>query len=96
MAYRRTYKPDIDAEVLRNLPVTDKSGPWDSHVDISDWNSISHLWQKTGLRVGTLRNSLKRLCEAGKVHRAWDGNERYGRYVYARHQPLNEKEQAKQ
>jgi DNA-binding transcriptional ArsR family regulator len=84
MAYRPTYKQDIDAEVLRHLAATSKSGPWFSDVEISDWDSISRLCQKTGLRVGTLRASLRRLCEAGLVHRAWDGNERFGRYVYAR------------
>jgi hypothetical protein len=84
MAYRKTYKTDIDAEVLRHLATTSKSGPWFSDLDISDWDSISYLWQKTGLRVGTLRNSLWRLCESGLADRRWDGNERFGRYVYAR------------
>jgi len=84
MAYRGTYKQDIDAEVLRHLPATSKSGPLFSDRDIFGWDSIVSLLLWTGLRVGTLRNSLKRLCEAGLVHRAWDGNERFGRYVYAR------------
>jgi DNA-binding transcriptional ArsR family regulator len=84
MAYRKTYKTEIDAEVRRHLHSTSKKGPLFSDWDIFDWDSISKLREKTGLRLGTLRASLRRLCEAGLVHRAWDGNERFARYVYAR------------
>lgn len=37
-----------------------------------------------GARVGTIRNALTRLLKAQLVKRSWDGNERYGRYVYVR------------
>ena len=37
-----------------------------------------------GFRFGTLRNSLKRLLDAGAVTRRWDGNARFGRYLYTR------------
>ena len=71
MAYRRTYKTDIDAEVLHRLST-------------EEWESIDSLQRCTGFRTGTLRNSLRRLCEDGLAKRKWDGNERFGRYVYAR------------
>jgi predicted transcriptional regulator len=71
MAYRKTYKTDIDAEVLR-------------HLSPEEWESIDSLQRWTGLHTGTLRNSLRRHCEAGLADRRWDGNERFGRYVYAR------------
>jgi hypothetical protein len=35
-----------------------------------------------GFREGTVRASLKRLLEENRIIRKWDGNERYGRYVY--------------
>jgi hypothetical protein len=37
---------------------------------------------RRGWRIGTIRNSLKRLREQGHVNRVWDGNGRYGRYLY--------------
>jgi hypothetical protein len=83
MEYRKTYKSETDAEVLRHLPASPKSGPF-SDSDVVNWLSISQLQQKTGMGVDTIRTSLRRLCEAGRVHRAWDGNERFGRYVHAR------------
>jgi len=71
MAYRKTYKTDIDAEVLRRLSP-------------DEWESIDSLQRWTGFRTGTLRNSLRRLCEEGFAERKWDGNERFGRYTYTR------------
>jgi predicted transcriptional regulator len=44
--------------------------------------SINDLTTQTGLRRGTVMASLKRLVEGGQVHRAWDGNARFGRYLY--------------
>lgn len=35
-----------------------------------------------GGRIGAIRASLKRLVESRSVKRAWDGNARYGRFVY--------------
>jgi hypothetical protein len=37
---------------------------------------------RRGLREGTVRASLKRLLAEKRIVRKWDGNERYGRYVY--------------
>ena len=74
--------------VLRYLHSTSPKGPLISSRNIFDWDSISKLREKTGLRLGTLRASLRRLCEVGLVYRAWDGNERFGRYVYARRADL--------
>jgi hypothetical protein len=37
---------------------------------------------RCGLRVGTVRSSLKRLMEQGLVERVWRGNQRFGRYLY--------------
>jgi hypothetical protein len=34
----------------------------------------------------TVRNSIKRLFERGVLDRQWDGNERFGRYLYWRKQ----------
>jgi predicted transcriptional regulator len=70
MAYRKAYKLDIDDEVLRRL-------------SSEEWESIDDLQRWTGFRTGTLRNSLRRLCEEGLAERRWDGNARFGRYVYS-------------
>ncbi len=35
-----------------------------------------------GERPGTVKNSLARLLKAQLIKRSWDGNGRYGRYVY--------------
>ena len=35
-----------------------------------------------GIRPGTVRSSLKRLLTEGSVTRQWDGNGRFGRYLY--------------
>jgi predicted transcriptional regulator len=37
---------------------------------------------RCGLKQGTIRASLKRLVESGSAKRKWDGNERFGRYLY--------------
>jgi predicted transcriptional regulator len=71
MAHRKTYKTEIDAEALRHLSPTGRE-------------SIASLQQWTRLGMGTLRNSLRRLCEAGLAERMWNGNQRFGRYVYSR------------
>ncbi len=54
-----------------------------SRLSQSNYRSISEVVRfGGGLREGTVRNSLKRLVERGEVLRRWEGNERYGRYVY--------------
>lgn len=60
----------IDQVVLSSLP-NEKSRA----VGIVDFYPL-------GARIGTVRAALKRLVSSGEVERAWDGNERYGRYVY--------------
>jgi predicted transcriptional regulator len=37
---------------------------------------------RCGRKQGTIRASLKRLAESGSAKRKWDGNERFGRYLY--------------
>ena len=37
-----------------------------------------------GGRIGTYKNSLRRLLEQKAIQRRWDGNQRFGRYVYFR------------
>ena len=37
-----------------------------------------------GGRIGAYRNSLRRLLEQKAVQRKWDGNQRFGRYLYFR------------
>ena len=39
---------------------------------------------RRGWRVGTIRSALARLLQEQQVTREWDGNIRYGRYVYGR------------
>jgi DNA-binding transcriptional ArsR family regulator len=49
----------------------------------SDWKSIEDLVRRASpIRYGTVRGALKRLLAAKSVERSWDGNMRYGRYVY--------------
>ena len=75
MAYRENYKSEIDEYVLSLIPDVRHSHP-------SRGFSVSQLCS-VGLRVGTVRNSLKRLLDAGMIQRWYDGNERFGRYVYS-------------
>ena len=42
---------------------------------------------RNGWRIGTIRNALARLLQVQWVERQWDGNARYGRYVYTRTSP---------
>jgi DNA-binding transcriptional ArsR family regulator len=37
-----------------------------------------------GRNYSTVRASIKRLYEAGYLEREWDGNQRFGRYLYSR------------
>lgn len=63
---------EIDSSVLGELP-------W-REVDAV---SVLDLCRRGG-RIGTYKNSLKRLVNTGCAARRWDGNERYGRYLYWR------------
>ena len=48
-----------------------------------DWQSVDEIvLSGHGVSLGTVRASLKRLLEDGLIERKWDGNERYGRYLY--------------
>jgi hypothetical protein len=47
----------------------------------NQWQRIADIVQ-AGLRFGTVRASLKRLEKAGRIEKRWDGNQRYGRFVY--------------
>ena len=47
----------------------------------SDAIAIADL-ARSGWRIGTIRASLKRLMAEGAVERIWDGNQRFGRYLY--------------
>lgn len=67
MRYKE-YKLDVDLEVLSLVETVSELAIAESH----------HY----GMRPGTVRASLKRLMEAGKVKRRWDGNPMYGRYLY--------------
>ena len=49
-----------------------------------EWTGIVDLITRHGGRYGTFRASANRLVEAGELERVWDGNERFGRYVYRR------------
>lgn len=82
MAYRPTYKNEVDSEVLRHIPlghVTEYGQP----IDGEKWASVTDLLRWSGLRIGTVRNSIRRLMAREQITRYWDGNERYGRWIYA-------------
>jgi predicted transcriptional regulator len=49
----------------------------------NDWRSVNDVTQWGG-RVGSIRASMRRLLTDGLIERRWDGNERYGRYLYRR------------
>jgi DNA-binding Lrp family transcriptional regulator len=67
-----SYKTDeIDRAVLSMLPSEEPMA-----MGIVDICSRYRLWP------GTVRNALKRLFDGGKVQRVWDGNQRFGRYLY--------------
>lgn len=63
-------------EALENQ--RDKAVAWQLN---DDWQSIFDIVRR-GFRVGTVRASLKRLEQDGIVQKRWDGNSRYGRYIY--------------
>lgn len=46
--------------------------------------SIFSLMVRASLRHGTVVAALKRLMAQGLVQRVWDGNMRFGRYIYWR------------
>jgi hypothetical protein len=67
-AYRRD---SIDHALLGWIP---SDFPGVSVVDII----------RQGFRTGTVRNAIARLQAAGLIKAKWDGNARYGRYLYTR------------
>jgi predicted transcriptional regulator len=44
--------------------------------------SINDIALRAGLRRGTVVGALNRLLESNYVRRRWDGNERFGRFLY--------------
>lgn len=50
--------------------------------------------ERWGIRHGTARNAISRLLKAGLVERKWEGNERFGRYLYTKKLAKNEQEPA--
>ncbi len=52
-----------------------------SRLPEDDYASINELCG-FGFRRGTVSSSLRRLVEEGSVIRKWDGNQRYGRFLY--------------
>jgi len=52
-------------------------------LDYKNWRAIADI-TGNGLRIGSARLSLQPLMDAKQVTRQWDGNERYGRFVYQR------------
>jgi DNA-binding Lrp family transcriptional regulator len=67
-----SYRTDaIDREVLSLLPT-------ERHEAIA----IVDLVRNSRFKLGTVRNTLKRLLEQGAIDGIWDGNERYGRLLY--------------
>lgn len=67
---RRASTDEID-----HLVLTDLGGEGQSITDLC----------RMGMHIGTVRASLKRLVAAGEVKRRWDGNQRFGRYLYFTH-----------
>jgi hypothetical protein len=49
-------------------------------LQCDSWTAIIDL--RSRLRIGTIRGALRRLLAAGKAERRWDGNERFGRFLY--------------
>jgi predicted transcriptional regulator len=73
-----SYCEDVDDRILKLLPnETESKDVW---LSIND---ITSKWWLSAKR-GTVQNSFKRLCDCHMVIREWDGNERYGRYIYAK------------
>ena len=64
---KRANKDAIDQLVLADLS--------------SEGQSITDLC-RMGMRIGTVRAALKRLVATGEVKRRWNGNQRFGRYLY--------------
>jgi hypothetical protein len=61
---------EIDRAVLCQVPNEKEDG-----IGIVDFVAA-------GFRPGTVRAALSRLLADGTVQRKWDGNERFGRYLY--------------
>ena len=86
MPYPPTYKNEMDMRILGWLPLADRQHygeDWVSPNILSYGLSVAEI-AESGLAVGTVRASLKRLLDSGQVIRYYDGNERFGKYVYAR------------
>ena len=55
-----------------------------NNLSFTEGASISDILEGWGgpIRIGTVRSALKRLLATGEVTRKWDGNARFGRYLY--------------
>jgi predicted transcriptional regulator len=49
-------------------------------------------FERWGIRHGTARNAVGRLLKAGLVERKWEGNQRFGRYLYTKKLAKDEQE----
>ncbi len=68
---------EIDSLVLQSVPT-------------DEWVAIRDLVK--GDRLSTVRGALKRLLAKGHVTRKWDGNQRFGRYLYRARQKNEERD----
>ena len=73
MAYRTTYKAEMDRRIYGAIKYNSPVGVWDIRGILSASKQCP---------VGAVRNALKRLLAANEITREWDGNQRYGRYIY--------------
>lgn len=70
MTRAERFAGTMDENVLRFIPTDGSIGT----VDLQNW----------GFKLTSLRASLKRLESEGLIKTRWDGNERFGRYLYTR------------
>lgn len=66
-----SYTNRVDERVLRAIPTQETQ----EYVPIIELCNC-------GFRYNTLRNALARLVRVRAVRRKWDGNQRFGRYIY--------------
>lgn len=71
--YEPTKQEEIDKSILTLIPCG--AGLPFEGVSVADLAG-------RGIRVGTVRAALKRLTESNIIERSWEGNERYGRWLY--------------
>lgn len=67
---------------MRRIGLDEIDGLVFQHLPMDGWVAIRDLVEDGFLRLGTVRGALKRLLAEGSVTRRWDGNGRFGRYLY--------------